>query len=99
MTPAELEAERLRIEQAKTDPQAFGELFDEYYDTIVRYVVRRTADVAVAQDITSEVFIKAFKHLLSFRWQGVLFSAWLYRIAMNELRMILLNRFRGYVYF
>ena len=79
------EDERLLVEQAKTDPLAFGRLFDTYYERILGYIVNRTADVYVAQELTSNVFYNAMKNLGKFRWRRVPFSAWLYRIATNEV--------------
>ena len=73
------------IELAKDDPKAFGNLFDRYYPVIFAYVLRRVGKWNDAQDVTSEVFLKALKGLWRFRWQGIAFSAWLYRIATNEV--------------
>lgn len=87
LTDAQLTEQHALIERAKHDPAAFGELFDAHYSMIFNYVVRRTSDVAVAQDITSVVFIRALDNLEKFKWQGAPFSAWLYRIAGNEIRM------------
>jgi len=81
----EPEVERRLVEQAKTDPLAFGRLFDAYYDRILNYVLHRTADVYVAQELTSNVFYNAMKSLGKFRWRSVPFGAWLYRIATNEV--------------
>ena len=47
--------------------------------------MRRTASVEVAQDVTSQVFFKALKNIGRFNWRGIPFSAWLYRIAANEI--------------
>jgi RNA polymerase sigma-70 factor, ECF subfamily len=77
--------EQTLIERAKEDPQAFGNLFDRYYPAIFAYVLRRVGKWNDAQDITSEVFLKALKGLWRFRWQGIAFSAWIYRIATNEV--------------
>ncbi len=76
--------EQALVEKAKADPKAFGDLYDAYYPRIFGYVLRRTANVQVAEDLTSEVFFAALKNLPRFRWQGIPFSAWLYRIANNE---------------
>ena len=84
---ADLKKQQCLIEQTKADPDAFGIIFDTHYHMILRYTTRRTGDVSVAQDITSEVFFKALKNIQKFTWQGVPISAWLYRIATNELRM------------
>jgi RNA polymerase sigma-70 factor (ECF subfamily) len=76
---------QLLVEQAKSDPHAFGQLFDRHYDDIYKYVLHRTANAELAQDLTSETFFKALNKLWTFRWQNVPFSAWLYRIASNEV--------------
>ena len=81
----ELPEEETLVEQAKSDMQAFGVLYDAYYGKIFSYALRRVADVPLAQDITSEVFLKALHGISRFRWQNLHFSAWLYRIAGNEI--------------
>lgn len=80
-----LEEERKLVEEAKKNPQAFSALYEEYYSKIFGYTLKRVSDVELAQDITSETFIKALKKIWSFRWKGVSFSSWLYRIASNEI--------------
>ena len=80
-----VEQERELVERAKNNTEAFGELYDQYYSQIFGYVLKRTANIDVAQDVTSEVFFKAFKNLRQFQWRGVPFSSWLYRIATNEI--------------
>lgn len=79
--------ERRIIEQARTDPEAFGVIFDEYYAKILAYMIRRTGSVVFAQEIVSETFIKALRGLPKFQWKGVSIEAWLFRIAINEMRM------------
>lgn len=86
MTQDELFEEKLLIEEARRDPDKFGILFDRYYQPIFNYCLRRVADVAVAQDVSSEVFYKAYKKLWQFQWKGLPFVAWLYRIANNEIK-------------
>lgn len=81
-----LENEQELIRRAQKDPAAFAPLFEKYYDNILHYILHRTASVQVAEDITSEIFLKALKNLWHFQWRGVPFSAWLYRIASNELK-------------
>jgi RNA polymerase sigma-70 factor (ECF subfamily) len=87
----DLEQEKCLVERAKNDTEAFGEIFDKYYPQILGYVLKRTANIEVAQDITSEVFFKALKNLHKFHWRGIPFSSWLYRIANNETA----NHFRN----
>jgi RNA polymerase sigma-70 factor (ECF subfamily) len=81
----DLDREKCLVLRAKTDAGAFGELYDEYYGKIYSYILKRTANVAIAQDITSEVFLKALDNIKRFEWRGIHFSAWLYRIADNEI--------------
>jgi len=81
----DLEQEKELVERAKSDSGAFGELYDQYYSQIFGYVLRRTAHIEIAEDVTSEVFFKALKNLKQFRWREVPFSSWLYRIATHEI--------------
>jgi RNA polymerase sigma-70 factor, ECF subfamily len=79
------ETEKRLLEQAVRDPRAFGELFEEYYDAILRYCIYHTGRVETARDIAAETFFKALKSLRRFKFTGAPFSAWLYRIAGNEI--------------
>ena len=70
--------EKELIEQTKSDPEAFGVFFDEYYTGIFGYVLRRTASVEVARDVAAETFSeKAFRSLSGFRWKNIPMSSWL----------------------
>ncbi|HSX02222.1 MAG TPA: RNA polymerase sigma factor [Candidatus Saccharimonadia bacterium] len=73
------------IARAQADPPAFGELYDQTYPKISNYILRRVGEVAVAQDLTAEVYIKAMRGLPRYQWRGLPFTAWLYRIAANEI--------------
>ena len=81
----DLEKEKETIKMAKRDPEIFGLLYDEHYKAIFNYVLKRTADIELTKDLTSQTFFNALKGLGKFRWQNVPFSAWLYRIATNEI--------------
>lgn len=81
----EPEEEKRLVDQAKHDQEAFGQLFDFYYPKILNYLVRRTGDVELSRDISSETFFRAFDRLWQFQWRAAPFSAWLYRIAINRL--------------
>jgi RNA polymerase sigma-70 factor, ECF subfamily len=84
---ARTEEDRALVLAAQSDTTAAGQLFDKYYPEVFRYVYHSSLDHAVAEDLTSNVFFSAFRHLGSFRWRRLPFRAWLYRIATNELRM------------
>jgi len=78
-----LRAEAELVERAKTDPEAFGELYEKYIDRIYNYIYFRVGSVHDAEDLTARVFLKALNNLNRYRCVGRPFSAWLYRIAHN----------------
>jgi RNA polymerase sigma-70 factor (ECF subfamily) len=65
------------------DAEAFGELYDRYVDVVYRYVQYRVANAALAEDLTSETFLRALRRISSYTWQGRDFGAWLVTIARN----------------
>ena len=67
------------------DVEAFGELYSFYLDRIYRYVKYQVRNKEAAEDLTEEIFIKAWRGLGKYRWDGYPFSAWLYRIARNHV--------------
>ena len=69
----------------RADPRQFSEIFRKYYPLIFGYALRRTADVDAAAEIASATFEKALRAFPRFEWREVRLSAWLYRIATNEL--------------
>lgn len=75
------------IQAAQKDMQYFAVLYDRYYESIFRFVFKRTADEALSADLSSQVFFKAMQKLSTYSYQGVPFSAWLFRIAANEVRL------------
>jgi RNA polymerase sigma-70 factor, ECF subfamily len=77
--------ERLQIEAAQQDPSKFGELYEQHFERIYGFVVRRVRDRAAAEDVTAEVFHKALAALNGFQFRGVPFGAWLLRIAANTI--------------
>lgn len=85
MTDQELAEEQRIVEQAKRDPQAFGKLYDAYFEDIFSFILRRTDDEALSADLSSQTFLKALQNLRKYENKGVPFSAWLYRIASNEV--------------
>ncbi|MDQ3810157.1 MAG: sigma-70 family RNA polymerase sigma factor [Chloroflexota bacterium] len=68
---------------ASHDPVAFGELYDRYVERVYRYLYFRTASHPEAEDLTEQVFLKAWEAIGRYRWQGRPFLAWLYRLAHN----------------
>ena len=73
------------VEAAKKDPKQFVVLYTKYYEQIFRYIHQRMDNKEMAFDITSQVFLKAMINLPKYKYKGVPFSSWLYRIAMSEV--------------
>jgi RNA polymerase sigma-70 factor (ECF subfamily) len=71
------------VEQAKTSPEAFGLLYEQYIDRIYNYVYYRTGNHHDAEDLTAKVFHQALKYIPRYVDRGAPFSSWLYRIAHN----------------
>lgn len=80
-----LEKEHKLVEQAKKDPACFTELYDRYFEAIYRYVYRRVNSPETAEDLVSQTFFDALSHLKSYEFKGYPFSAWLYKIAHNNV--------------
>ena len=67
------------------DQEAFAQLYEGYFDKIYRYAVLRIGNETEAEDVTQQVFLNALRSISSFRWKGAPFSAWLFRIAHNQV--------------
>jgi RNA polymerase sigma-70 factor (ECF subfamily) len=71
------------VEAARTDRQAFGQLYDRHVEAIYHYIAKRVGDPEVAEDLTSTVWEHALAAIEQYELRGLPFSAWLYRIAGN----------------
>ncbi|MCL4459444.1 MAG: sigma-70 family RNA polymerase sigma factor [Chloroflexi bacterium] len=74
----------------KRDTEAFGQLYDLYVDRVYRHVYYRLGDRSEAEDLTEEVFLRAWQSIERYRPQGVPFVAWLFKIAQN----LVVDRYR-----
>ena len=83
-TPEALDEQAL-VEAAQADPARFLDLYERHFHRVWAYVIRRAANRAEAEDVTSEVFRRALENLRGYEWQGTPFVAWLFRIAANAL--------------
>lgn len=72
------------------DKRAFDGFYRENFDRIFRYVRFRVADQPTAEDLVSEIFMKALAAFDRFD-PSVSRRAWMYRIAHNHLA----NWYRG----
>jgi RNA polymerase sigma-70 factor, ECF subfamily len=72
------------IQKAITDPSAFKPLYEKYFKRIFLFVHHRMGEKSLSADITSQVFLKALLNIHRYSFRGLPFSAWLFRIALNE---------------
>lgn len=76
------------IDLARQDHRYFGVLYERYFEQIYRFIFKRLGgDEAVAGDLAQQTFIKAMANLHKYEDRGLPFSAWLYRIAQNEVNL------------
>jgi RNA polymerase sigma-70 factor (ECF subfamily) len=80
--------EQLRIAALVTlakqgDGEAFGQIYDCYVDSVYRYLYYRVGSHPLAEDLTSETFMRALRRIDSFSWQGKDIGAWFVTIARN----------------
>ena len=85
LTPEQDKVVRLVEKAIRGDFAAFGELYGVYLDRIYRYVFYQVKDKMTAEDVTEEVFLKAWRAIKSCRGKERTFSSWLYRIAHNNV--------------
>lgn len=75
------------IAAAKKNRQAFAVIYDKYFEQIYLFIWKRVQDDAAAGDICQEAMLKAMFNIEKYEDRGVPFSAWLYRIASNEVNL------------
>jgi RNA polymerase sigma-70 factor (ECF subfamily) len=73
------------VERARTDGDAFAQLYRLYLPRIHAFAYRRSRSREVAEDVTAATFEQALRSLPCFEWKGGGFGPWLFRIAANEL--------------
>jgi RNA polymerase sigma-70 factor (ECF subfamily) len=83
---------RYQVQDTTGGTVSFEQLYDEHFQGILRYTLHRVGNLAEAQDLTAQTFFKALRGLWRFRWSRGSFSAWIYRIATNEVNSHLRRR-------
>lgn len=68
-------------------PALFEYFYNKYFQDIYYFIYRRVSEESLAEDLTADAFLKAYQKLHTFKEMGVPFSAWLFRIALNEVNM------------
>jgi RNA polymerase sigma-70 factor (ECF subfamily) len=77
--------EKSLIARARDDSTAFVQLYRSHYDAVFRYCMHRLFERQMAEDITSEVFLKVVENFGGFKGDEKQFRCWLYRIATNAV--------------
>ncbi len=67
------------------DPSALGSLYEVYYPKVYGYAYLQLGDVQLAEDVASDVMLRLLESIKSFRFRGVPFRAWVFRIARNRI--------------
>ncbi len=83
-TPNELDIEKRWMLLARIDNEQFGLFFEKYHRPLLSYLQHRVGDRDVAEDLLSETFLHAIGNLGRFRFQGVTFGAFLFRLARHR---------------
>jgi len=81
----DLNIERACLLLARIDREQFGLVFEKYYRRVFSYVQRRVLNRAVAEDLVSETFLEAVDGLWRFRFMGLSYGAYLYRLARRRV--------------
>lgn len=82
--PVIIQTEEALISAAQNNPKAFKKLYERYYKSIFMFILKRINDKDTTADITQQVFLNALTSIKKYKYKGLPFSAYLYRIAINE---------------
>jgi RNA polymerase sigma-70 factor (ECF subfamily) len=67
------------------DEDAFRSLYEAYYPRIYNYAFMQMGDVQAAEDLASDVMLKMIESIQKYKFQGLPFGAWVFRIARNRI--------------
>ena len=73
--------------EAATDEEAFTELYGHFFPRVYKFLLSKTANSEVADELISKTFLKMYENLKVYNPEKAAFSTWLYTIALNELKM------------
>src|SRR3989338_7246444 len=67
------------------ESSAFGLLYDGYQPKIYRFILVKVGHREDAEDLTHQIFLKAWQHVDDYEPRGLPFGSWLYQIARNQI--------------
>lgn len=79
--------DRILVAAAQKDRNAFALIYDKYFERIYLFIYKRVGDEDLAGDICQETMLKVMFNIQKYEDRGIPFSAWLYRIASNEVNL------------
>lgn len=79
--------EKELIKRTKRNSKHFEAIYDQYFNKIYRFIYKKVSDELLAEEFTSDTFYKALLKIKSYDEDRLSFSSWLYKIALNEIRM------------
>lgn len=81
-----MEEESKLIKRAQAgDNEAFGQLYDSYFNPIYRFIYYKVFSKETTEDLTSDTFMKALNRIGSYKMDKGRFNSWLYQIARNTV--------------
>lgn len=84
------------IELCKKNPDYFAPIYEKYYDQIFAYIFKKIGDDEDTADVTSRVFLKCLSNIQKYKFQGLPFTSWLYKIAFNEINQFFRKKQKNY---
>ncbi len=78
--------EQQLVAEAQENVEKFEELYEIYFPKVYGFVAGKVNGRATAEDLTSEIFIKILQALPRYKYKGVPFGAWVFRIVRNHLK-------------
>ncbi len=79
------ELKELVLRSQEGDTDAFGQIYDRFFDSIYRYCAFRLPK-EIAEDVTADIFVKAWEKIYTYKpHKGIPFGAWLFRIARHSV--------------
>jgi RNA polymerase sigma-70 factor (ECF subfamily) len=98
MDEDEIRREYAILERSGRDPKAFSVLYEKYFSRIFNFIYRQVDDEDVTADLCSQTFLNVLNHSGRYEYRGVPVSAWLYKIASNEINKYYRKRNRTRVF-
>jgi RNA polymerase sigma-70 factor (ECF subfamily) len=86
-TNEEIAREQEWIQASRSDPKHFSHIYNKYYKKIFLFIYKRTDNEDLTADLTSHVFLQALINIKKYEFKGLPFSAFLFRIATNEVNL------------